>query len=347
MLRITFTILLALFLFSCSSDDKKEKRLPATVGDISEILVVGDPQNWKGLVGDTLKEFFNRPYPSLPQRERMYDLRFVTRSQFADYEKRQAHIFILSIGGNEQNRDVRVTQAEDVYAKGQKIYTFYALDGSSFFPVFNELKHQILEDLEKRTIVRGISRHQVLEDLAINKHVMDKFNLDISVPKGFRVSSENENVMVLKRYRDKALRIKELGVRSHDISDGIVIYRYNHNSDSTFTLRRQIELRDSILGRNIFSVNDTPMKVEPLRDPVIYEIDLNGNYAVKMRGLWRFDSPIMGGPFVSINFFHEENDYAVGVDGYVFSPKFDKRDFIREVEAIVHSVVPISDQTTE
>ncbi|NND77256.1 MAG: DUF4837 family protein [Flavobacteriales bacterium] len=340
MLRLIISFSFILVLFACNSDEE-EKILPATVGDVSEILVVGEKEHWNGMVGDTLRAFFDQPYPKLPQGEGMYDLRFITPLQFVDYEKRQAHIFRLSIGDKEQNRDARITQSEDIYAKGQKIYTFYALDGRSFVPTFNELKHQILYDLEKRTIARGIDRHQTLEDLAINKKVMEKFNVDISIPKGFRVSSESENVTVLKRYRDKALRIRDLGVRSHDISDGIVIYRYNHNSDSTFTLKRQIEIRDSILGLNVVSANEAPMKVEPLRDPMLEEIDLNGVFATKMRGLWRFDSPIMGGPFVNVSFFHEENGYAIGIDGYVFSPKFDKRDFVREVEAILHSAVPV------
>lgn len=345
--KILFTFMLTSVLLSCRPQDENGIKLPATLGDVSQVVVVGNESLWKGNVGDTIRKYFSKPYPQLPQGERYYDLRFIKESRFIEYEKRQANVFYLSIGDKEQNREARVTQAVDNFAIGQKIYTFYAINEKAFFELFEKIKVQILSDLENRTIYRGIQKHQTLKDLGLNKKILDKFGLDMTIPKGFQIASENDNTLSLKRYRDKALKIAEMGVRSHDISDGLVIYKYDHRSDSTFTLKRQMAIRDSILAQIVFSANEKPMRTERQWMPEIEELDLNGNYATKMRGLWRFDSPIMGGPFINLSLFHEVNDYAIGIDGYVFSPKFDKRDFVREVEAILHSATPVAKAITE
>ena len=45
----------------------------------------------------------------------------------------------------------------------------------------------------------------------------------------------------------------------------------------------------------------------------------------------------MGGPFVSITTLDTKNSRMITIDGYVFAPEFDKREYLREVEAIIKS----------
>ena len=45
----------------------------------------------------------------------------------------------------------------------------------------------------------------------------------------------------------------------------------------------------------------------------------------------------MGGPFVNYTFYDESTERIYMIDGMVFAPGFDKREFLRHVEAIAHT----------
>ena len=47
----------------------------------------------------------------------------------------------------------------------------------------------------------------------------------------------------------------------------------------------------------------------------------------------------MGGPFYSLTTYDERSGELVTVEGYAYAPFFDKREYMREVEAIVRSLV--------
>ena len=46
----------------------------------------------------------------------------------------------------------------------------------------------------------------------------------------------------------------------------------------------------------------------------------------------------MGGPFVSYSTLDEATGRVLTIDGYVYSPKLDKRNFMREVEHLVYMI---------
>ena len=46
----------------------------------------------------------------------------------------------------------------------------------------------------------------------------------------------------------------------------------------------------------------------------------------------------MGGPFYSLTTYDEKSGMLVTVEGYVYAPFFEKREYMREVEAVVRSL---------
>jgi hypothetical protein len=57
-----------------------------------------------------------------------------------------------------------------------------------------------------------------------------------------------------------------------------------------------------------------------------------------MRGLWKLEGDFMGGPFYSMTFLDERTGNLVTIDGFAYAPYFDKREYIREVEAIIKTL---------
>ena len=46
----------------------------------------------------------------------------------------------------------------------------------------------------------------------------------------------------------------------------------------------------------------------------------------------------MGGPFVSLTRIDEMNMQIITIEGFVFAPKYDKRNPLRQLEAMIYSL---------
>jgi hypothetical protein len=54
------------------------------------------------------------------------------------------------------------------------------------------------------------------------------------------------------------------------------------------------------------------------------------------------ENDFMGGPFLHYTLVDEKNNRVIELDAFVFAPKFDKREYLRELEAIVKTVRIVS-----
>jgi hypothetical protein len=80
------------------------------------------------------------------------------------------------------------------------------------------------------------------------------------------------------------------------------------------------------------------MAVETDAVPYRRELKVNELDVIELRNLWKVENDFMGGPFVSLTMENEETNQIVVVDGFVYAPQFDKRKYLRQVEAILNSV---------
>ena len=67
-------------------------------------------------------------------------------------------------------------------------------------------------------------------------------------------------------------------------------------------------------------------------------LNLKNNYTIEIRGLWNVYGDFMGDPFLSLTVLDEKRKRVITVDGYVYAPKFNKRNYLRQVEAILYSL---------
>jgi len=67
------------------------------------------------------------------------------------------------------------------------------------------------------------------------------------------------------------------------------------------------------------------------------EVNFQGRYAIRMKGLWRMSDYSMGGPFISYLFFDESQKRLYLVDGSVFAPRYEKRKLIQDIEVMIKS----------
>ena len=68
-------------------------------------------------------------------------------------------------------------------------------------------------------------------------------------------------------------------------------------------------------------------------------VDFEGaKYAVETRGLWRSFGDFMGGPFVNYTLLSPDGKQLVELTGFVYCPRFDKRDYMMQVDGICRSI---------
>ena len=157
---------------------------------------------------------------------------------------------------------------------------------------------------------------------ALNKD----FHITMYVPPGFVIAKQKKDFIWL-RYE------------TPDISQGIVLYTFPYVSDSAFTKNYLIRIRDSILKANVPGPTEgSYMTTEQRVDQVQNFKQHNKHYASEMRGLWRVKNDFMGGPYISLATLDEENQRVIVAFGYVYAPSKEKRNFLRQVQAMVYSL---------
>ena len=128
------------------------------------------------------------------------------------------------------------------------------------------------------------------------------------------------------------------GNRKHDVQQGFFIYLTPYVADSVFTPEYLLSRRDEVLKKYVpGSKPDSYMTTQYRYQPVYAEIKHKGEYALEMKGLWKMEGEFMGGPFVSMTKLHPETGMLITIEGYAYAPYFNKREYIREAEAIVKS----------
>ena len=68
--------------------------------------------------------------------------------------------------------------------------------------------------------------------------------------------------------------------------------------------------------------------------PITRERNIQEQYVRELRGLWNMSGAFMGGPYIAHAFLNKSQKSIIIAFGYVFAPKFDKREYLRELEAI-------------
>ncbi|HQQ12075.1 MAG TPA: DUF4837 family protein, partial [Bacteroidales bacterium] len=62
------------------------------------------------------------------------------------------------------------------------------------------------------------------------------------------------------------------------------------------------------------------------------------DYATEVRGMWNVTGDFMAGPYLSYTFVNPASQQLVTAEGYIYYPNKDKRDQLRQLEALLHSI---------
>jgi hypothetical protein len=315
-------VLIIASVLSCSKRRNNTPMMKNVTGKAGELVIVMQSDFWKGETGKVTKELLAQPQLVLPQDEPLFDLISIPHEAFGDIFKTTRALLIVKISPSEKNE---IYFKDDVYAFLQNTVTILAKTPDAYIDIINQNSSKILGYYlqgERKRLAYNYSRYN---EKSISNRTKEKFNLNISIPPGFQIAKETSDFMWL-RYEPS------------EISQGILIYSFPYESDSTFTekylvAKRNIFTRNYVAGPTEGSYMATENEI-----PKLFNLTRkDGNYAAETRGLWRLENGFMGGPFVNLSILDLLNNRVLVIDGFVYAPGKDKRNYVRQLEAMIYS----------
>ena len=308
--------------FSCSEAGTKIHR--NITGRAGEIIVVISNQSWESDPGAILRKTLAQPHVALPQDEPIFDIVNIPHDAFKDIFKSARNIIQTSISSNVEEEGV--VFKDNIWAYPQATVQINAKNAGRFVEIFDENKEKILSYFLAAEKGRLTMNYDKYYEKGISNILDRDFDVNINVPPGFRVMAQEKDFLWIQ-------------YDTPEVFQGILVYTFPYMSDSAFTVNYQLVVRDSIMKANVPGPTEgSYMSTEKSIKQVTSFTTLNGNYANEMRGLWRVENDFMGGPYVSLATLDAANQRVVVAFGYVYAPSRNKRNLLRQVEAMVYSL---------
>ena len=298
-------------------------------------MVVVLPQKyWDGAIVDAIRSITDRPYELLPQAESAVDVALLDPSEFDRFWKPHRNVLVVDLADRVDTQEPSLKVYRNKYASDQIYAEAKGKTADEVAEVIRNQGEQLVRAIQTAELKRvaDLVRSNINE--ALRAEVAENWKLHIDFPRDARKVTENENFLWVQR---EITRMK--GGNNHDIKQGFFVYTYPYESDSVFSFQWQIQKRNDMLYRYVHGQPEGSfMTTEMELIPSYEEVNFDGRFTSEIRGLWKMEKDFMGGPFVMMTFFDEANQRIVTLEGYAYAPYFNKREYIREAEAILKTV---------
>ena len=79
------------------------------------------------------------------------------------------------------------------------------------------------------------------------------------------------------------------------------------------------------------------MTTSTAQEPTTRSLRYRGRAFMETRGFWEVHGDFVGGPFVSHSFYSPDGNDIIVLEAFVFAPRYDKRQYLRQVESLLYS----------
>ena len=328
MKRIIKTLALAcaaiIALASCNEQQQRKALLPNISGKAGEVIVVIGQNDWEGAVGTVLRDSLSCDFPMLPQREPLFSLANVPQAAFTSMFQIHRNIIIVNI-----SKDVTepgVVYRNDVWAAPQTVIRVNAPDSETAVQILKDNNATIVAMLEEAERARMIRNAKKYEEQKIAPVVTKMVGGSPHFPSGYRLKKQTED-FIWVTYDPEY------------VSQGILIYKYPVvEGEDMMSPENLLQANSKMLMDNVPGMfENTYMTLSSYAAPTVKYMKYKGLQFAEIRGLWEVHNDYMGGPFVTHVFYSPDGKYMIGLEGFVYAPKFDKRHYLRQVESIIYS----------
>ncbi|MGQ1890390.1 DUF4837 family protein [Thermophagus sp. OGC60D27] len=318
---IAFSSLMMLLFFSCKEKGNVYK--PNLSGSQGEMLIVMNDSVRESVGGKTLAAIMQQSMVGLPQAEPLFDTSIIPHRAFSERMKPFRNLILVNIKNN-YNADIKFYK--DRWGKQHAMAEIYAKDT---WQLDSLVKAQEIK-LAGFFVKAERDRNQIYYRKYINQTLTEKFKnrwgAFMIVPVNFKENKPGKN-------------FEWMSNETPLTSQGLLVYSFEYTGYESITEAYLLNKRDSVLRINVPGPSDGSYMTTEGRVPVTYKrFEYNDHQIVEIRGLWRVEGDIMGGPFVSFAHIDPENSRIVVTEGYVYAPeKPEKRNLVWQLESILYS----------
>ena len=293
-----------------------------STGKAGEMILAIDTNYWSKAAVKAIYEVIQQPQPAINQIEPMFD---VIQCSNADYKASfMRHRNIVQFDYNPDYAGNTFEIARNPITSPQVLIKIRGNQQDSCLALFLAHKDEIVKAMYDNDIARLQNAHRKLNNPVIEKKIKEKFGLSMTIPDGYFVGREEEDFLWLCFRTPKNDRF-------------VMLYkspRYELTKENIVAERDRITkayIQGAVAGAY-------PLVANIEGYPMAQNIHIRYHNGVELRGLWETVRDKMGGPFYSFTQISPDSTSCITVDGFVYAPQEQKRDYLREVEAVVKSI---------
>lgn len=358
----TLFLLAVVTLAGCELGEYKAR----AVGKEGEVIVVIDSSRWNGPIGDALKSTVGEYIGTLPAPERRFDLRAMdlqVDQDLSQVRNQKNVIFVapLSDTTNEatylrnvfdasaqeaiMSGDGVVVGRNDLWRRDQRVFYITGQDTDAVVDAIDRRAGEITRTFDDAT------RQRMTEDMFdkgrqtdIEEYLMSEHDFAVNVQHDYLIAIDTTNFVWLRRILSDTWR-------------SLFIWYDERANPAVLTPEWIYATRDSLTQEYIQGNLGGWAEIHrhELRPLLSENIDFLGHYGFETRGVWRMvgeqDGEFVefggGGPFVNYTFYDRASGRIYMIDGMVFAPGYEKREFLRQMEVIAHTFRAAHEQDIE
>ncbi len=319
-------LVLALVATGCNSPENKALSKKSSSGKTQEVLLAANKGLYTGATKAVIDSILLEPQDGLPQPEARFTVVTVPVSSLESTQMFQMHRNIILCDVKAGNPD-KLYIHHDHWAEPQVFIDIAASSEESLQNLLRKHADRIVEEIYKAEYRRMDAAFYNDRNIELVHQIEDKFGFTMSIGKEFRMAKQSDGfAWIMKRTKDFDLNV--------------LVHVEPYRDQSQFAPEKIYNRLDTTMRRNVpTQAEGTYMGTErrfPLESRVVnFE---GAQYAVETRGLWRSFGDYMGGPFVSYTLLSPDGTQVVELVGFVYCPRFDKRDYMMQVDGICHSI---------
>ena len=294
-------------------------------GKAGELVVVISSNDWQSSPGDTIRKYLMQPQPGMPQYEPLFNLVNISPDKFSNMFKTHRNLLILNKSANHQNKEIEFKK--NMWAKHQASISVFGSNKKAIEKIIAD-KHEVIEkfflDAE---IKRNIRHYKNNQNVNLSNDLAEEHHISLAIPVNYTMDMDSNNFVWFSHETPR-------------ISQGIFIYYYDYKDTSTFTLNYLINKRNKICKKYVAGpYPGSYMGTDTVHTQFFKQFLKNDKYHAEIRGLWKLKNKgFMGGPFISLSTVDEERNRVVTVEGYVYAPGKEKRNYLRQLQSILYTL---------
>ncbi|MFB9055265.1 DUF4837 family protein [Mariniflexile ostreae] len=322
MYKFFLVAFIALFLSSCG--DKKssnEKHLPDSSGNLNSVSVVVENEMWTSGVGEAIRGVLATVVDGLPQDEPMFSMSQIPPSVFSGFVTKNRTVLKI-----EKHKDSGVSIIDDVYAKPQRVVLVRGRNKADIVDQMNAHSEKIINAFLSAELTE--KQRRISLSLHKDKTIEEKLGLTIKFPSAYRIAKEENNFFWIR---------KDINTGSMNFTLYELPYEAIKSNDSM--VKQIIKIRDSV-NKNMIPgpTENAYMVTEKAYTPFHFKTVIDQKPVLETKGVWDMENAFMGGPFINYVIEDKVNNRWVVMEGFVFAPSVEKRDYMFELEAIATSI---------